>query len=343
MSNSLDHHTHPMVRKQKQSKLRSRLMLWCLIGSSFCTTFGAGAAVIGVTQCSGTNFTIQLQGFPNATIAAQLMLVPTGEIILNTTYNFSNQTLVAVRPANLVGGNYVANFYVNGAWFTQASLNICNLFGGPVAGQTNIYPAIFSALCVSTNSSGLVHDKVITSELIRDCAAEHGVTNTRNLRLVYNRAEDALQVVGSTNQFNTNQMVLCTVLSFENSMSFTNTNGTSIQRLAFVFVETNQVASGTLVARERLSYGKANTNQLTGYRLLGQLAYTIPAVGTNASQICQAILIAGTGDLIRDGDRDDDDDDDDDDEDDHDDHNDDHPGNGNGHDNGHKKGNGNHK
>jgi hypothetical protein len=90
----------------------------------------ARATVLGVTQCDDSRFTIQLQGFPNAAVVVQLLLSPSGEIILDTTYNFAAQTLVAVRPAGLAAGTYHANFYVNGVWFTQADLVVCGPGGG---------------------------------------------------------------------------------------------------------------------------------------------------------------------------------------------------------------------
>jgi hypothetical protein len=230
----------------------------------------------------------------------------------------------------LAGGTYLVNFYANGSWITQARLNIC----GPTVGgsQTNLYPAIFSAVCVSTNAGGLAYEKVTNLSLIRDCASEHGVTNIRNLRLVYNRADDSLQVVGSTNQFNTNHVLLCTVLSFDGGTSLTNTNHTIVERFNFVFLDTNTVSSGTFVGKERLSYN--STNQLRSFRLTGNLAYTVAASGTNSAQICRGVLLAGTPGFNGD-DREDDDDHHDDDDDDDQGNN----GNGNHHGN---KGNGNH-
>jgi len=289
----------------RQDRLRSRFFQCLLITMiSLGATFGARAAVTGVTQCSATNFTINVEGFPNSVITAQLMLNPTGEVILNTTYNFAAQTLVAVRPPTLAGGTYLVNFYSNGVWIAQANLNICSQSGG----TSNLFPAIFRAVCVSTNARGLAYEKVTNSDLIQECAAEHSLTNSRNLRLVYNRAEDALQVVGSTNQFNTNQTILCTVLSFEGGTSLTNTNNSVAARLAFVFVGTNLVSSGTFVGTEHLTYG--STNQLTRFRLSGNLAYSVAASGTNGAQICRGVLLAGTAAGANGGQDDEDDDDD---------------------------------
>jgi hypothetical protein len=101
----------------------------------------ANATVTGIGPCSDTQFTINVAGFPDAQIVVQLLLQPSGEIILDTTYNFAAQTITAVRPAGLPGGTYRINVYVNGVWFLFADINICDLGtggggggGGTVAG-----------------------------------------------------------------------------------------------------------------------------------------------------------------------------------------------------------------
>jgi hypothetical protein len=96
----------------------------------FCCILPAEGTVTGVTQCEDTHFTIKLEGFPNGTITVQLLLSPSGEIILDTTYDFAAQTLVAIRPPTLQGGTYHINVYVNGVWFTQADITICDIGGG---------------------------------------------------------------------------------------------------------------------------------------------------------------------------------------------------------------------
>ena len=102
-----------------------------------CSGLPARATVTGITDCTDTHFTIKLEGFPNAMIVVQLLLQPSGEIILDTTYNFAAQTLVAIRPATLQGGTYRINLYVNGVWFTQADIVICDLGGGGGGGGGN--------------------------------------------------------------------------------------------------------------------------------------------------------------------------------------------------------------
>src|SRR4030095_5772985 len=64
---------------------------------------------------------------------------------------------------------------------------------------TNLYPASFHAICISTNTNGIVYKRFGNANLIQDCATQLGLSNVTNLRLVYNRAEDALQVIAPTN------------------------------------------------------------------------------------------------------------------------------------------------
>jgi hypothetical protein len=135
---------HPLVYRWPAKPLqRPFLLRVALIAVSLIAlALPARATVLGVTQCDDSHFTIQLQGFPNAAVVVQLLLSPSGEIILDTTYNFAAQTLVAVRPAGLAAGTYHANFYVNGVWFTQADL-VSAVLGeeAAVAVAKTIFPA----------------------------------------------------------------------------------------------------------------------------------------------------------------------------------------------------------
>jgi hypothetical protein len=141
-----------------------------------------GARVTGVTQCNDSNFTIGLTNFPNAAVAVQLLLSPSGEVILGTTYNVAGQTLVAVRPANLAGGTYRANFYANGVWITQADLTICNRTGtGTIpGGRTSVFwgSNIGQALITSANL------QTLAGACLRDeSGADFNASTTANLAI----------------------------------------------------------------------------------------------------------------------------------------------------------------
>ena len=151
------------------------------------------------------------------------------------------------------------------------------------------YKASVNAISISSNSSGgLVYHRFRNSDIIGACAHEKGITNLTGLSLVYNRTNDALQVV-----MGTNNTVVCTPLTFHGGTWLSNSNHTKAERLTFVFVETNTVAGGTLSATERFAYGASN--EITSFSLKGDLAYTVPANGTNGAVIYRGQLSARSG------------------------------------------------
>jgi hypothetical protein len=95
---------------------------------------GTGLNIVGITQCSASSFTIKIANFPAGTVVAQLLPMTGGEIILNSTYDVSAQTIVAVRPTNLSAGTYHLNLYLNGTWVADANITICSETGGGGAG-----------------------------------------------------------------------------------------------------------------------------------------------------------------------------------------------------------------
>lgn len=159
----------------------------------------------------------------------------------------------------------------------------------PSVKAQEIYPAYLNTVSVATNSSTgeLTYHRYANWDVIHACAAEAGLTNTMGLKLVYDRTADALEVVSGTNN-----TVVCTPLTFNAGVALNNTNSTKIQRLAFVYWETNQVTSGTLLASERLAY---NTNGVAWFRLNGQLQFAFPGDGTNSAAIYAGSLVAGSG------------------------------------------------
>jgi hypothetical protein len=171
-------------------------------------------------------------------------------------------------------------------------------------------------VCTSTNSSGgLTNQFVGNNHFIQECAGDMGITNLTGLSLVYNRTNNSIDVVSTTNSVSgTNQTIVCTALSFEGGLSITNTNNTRIESLAFVFVGTNTTSTGTISTTTRISYGA--TNQITFWNLIGRFQYSVAASGTNAAMICRGVLLAGApiikqggGDQDEDEDNNDDDDD----------------------------------
>lgn len=161
-------------------------------------------------------------------------------------------------------------------------------FDVPRAGAQEIYKAFVSEVCITTNSSGnLVYKPFGNFDFIRQCAQDNGITNLMGLSLVYNRTANALQVVRGTNHD-----LVCTPLSFSGGTSLSNSNGTKVETLEFVFVDSNTTAAGTFAATERSFLN--SSNQLSAFSLNGRLQYTASA-GTNGPALYRGTVFAGQG------------------------------------------------
>jgi len=168
----------------------------------------------------------------------------------------------------------------------------------PTAKAQELFRANVSTVCVSSNSSGgLSYTRYGNRQIIHQCASEKGITNLMDLRLVYDRTADALEVVKGTNN-----TVVCTPVTFSGGVSISKTNQTVTERLAFVFLDNDKEADGTLRAREHSSLN--SSNQLTHFLLTGQLQFAQAANGTNAAKIYSGSISAGSF-FDQDGDEDD--------------------------------------
>ena len=166
---------------------------------------------------------------------------------------------------------------------TLAALGV-QLISAPTSSADNLFPVTVNAISVSTNSAGnLTYRPFNNWTIIHATAGSQGITNLAGISLVYNLQADAIEVVSGTNY-----TVLDTPLSFDGGVSLSNTNQTKVQRLANVFWETNQTASGTLLAGESIRYGA--TNQITAFSLAGQLQFAGPGSGTNGSAIYYGLI-----------------------------------------------------
>jgi hypothetical protein len=155
------------------------------------------------------------------------------------------------------------------------------------AQSSNTFPAFVSALAISTSTNGnFTYRPFGNWDLIRHCAAEQGLTNLMGLRVVYDLNADAIEVVSGTNK-----TVVCTPLTFSTDVKLSDTNNTS-QRLAWVSWEGSSSPNGTLADREHRQYG--TSNQLTGFSLIGQLQFAVPASGTNAAVIYRGSVVAAS-------------------------------------------------
>src|SRR5205823_3235427 len=90
-------------------------------------------------QCSSNSFTIHVANFTAGTVVAQLQ-APTGDIVLNTTYDVAAEAIVAVRPPGLPGGTYHLNLYLNGVLAAASNVSICSASGGGGGGTGSVTP-----------------------------------------------------------------------------------------------------------------------------------------------------------------------------------------------------------
>lgn len=174
-------------------------------------------------------------------------------------------------------------FKTNCLAVTLATLGV-QLITAPLSSAADLFPVNVNAVSVSTNQNGnLTYRPFNNWTLIRAAAAQQGLTNLTGISVVYDLQADSVEVINGTNH-----TVLDTPLTFVGGVSLNNTNDTRVQRLANVYWETNQTASGTLVAGESIHYGA--TNQVTGFNLVGQLQFARPGDGTNSPAIYYGLI-----------------------------------------------------
>jgi len=189
------------------------------------------------------------------------------------------------------GGELFLGFNDNPAvfWDNSGSFSV-TVTVVPAFSARDTYKALVAAVAISTNQAGnLTYCAFGNEDLIRECAAETGITNLTGLHLVYDLKTDTLDVVHGTG---TNETLVCTPLTFSGGVFLNNTNSDQSERLAWVYWGSNKVASGTLTATERYEYGASN--QLVGFSLRGQLQFALPGIGTNAPTIYHGSLVAGS-------------------------------------------------
>jgi hypothetical protein len=163
------------------------------------------------------------------------------------------------------------------------------------ANSQEVYKALVQTTAVETNDSGgLSYSRYGNKQIVQQAAETAGITNLSGLHLVYDKTADQLQVV-----MGTNNTVVATPISFVDSVSLSKTNGTVVERLAWVFLGTNTTASGTLRATERSHFG--TNDALLHFTLNGQLQFAAPAEGTNSAVIYSGSIIAGSSEFEGEG------------------------------------------
>jgi hypothetical protein len=151
-----------------------------------------------------------------------------------------------------------------------------------------LFSAQVQTTAVRTNTTGgLSYSHFGNKQIIEQAAVAAGITNPTGLRLVYDKTGDKLEVV-----MGTNNAVVASPISFADGVSLSRTNGTLVERLSWVFLGTNTMASGTLRATEHLHFG--TSNELQNFQLSGQLQFAAPAAGTNAAVVYSGSISAGS-------------------------------------------------
>ena len=103
---------------------RSWLILFALVALA---STARASSIVGVTDCSSTNLTVQLSQFPQGPL-----VVKCGGVPLNGTYNYENQTFAACRPASLSPpGTYLLGIWKNGLCLASTNVFLCNCPPGP--------------------------------------------------------------------------------------------------------------------------------------------------------------------------------------------------------------------
>jgi len=169
-----------------------------------------------------------------------------------------------------------------------AAAAVSQLLGIQSGNAQQFSPASFEASTVSTNPAGnLVYQELNAKELITNSASAQGLTNLAGLSLVYDVNADALEVVSGTND-----TLVSTPITFASVVPLSNTNGTVLQRFAWVSWAGSETASGSLIATEQII--PATTNKPARFSLEGQLQFAVPASGTNPAVIYEGSISAST-------------------------------------------------
>ena len=160
------------------------------------------------------------------------------------------------------------------------------LIGAQSGNAQQFFPASLELSSVATNAAGnLAEQRLSNKSIISIFAAEQGITNVTGLSLVYDAKADAVEVVSGTND-----TLIATALTFAESVDLNNTNGTALQRFAWVYWGSSTTPNGSLVAGEQII--PAITTKPAHFSLQGQLQFGVPASSTLAPAIYAGNLSA---------------------------------------------------
>ena len=147
----------------------------------------------------------------------------------------------------------------------------------------------FQAVCRVNDSSGRVTTARLSSrDLIQRCAAGAGITNSRSLELVYNLGAffngDSIEVV------NTNGNLICQPFRLLFGSGVTNSDGTLIERLAFVYNDQQSDPVGSATITERTTAGRGGS---TRFVLQGKIQF-LDLARPNGLGVCNGTFATRT-------------------------------------------------
>lgn len=83
----------------------------------------ARATIVGVADCTCTNLTIEVTGFPD--VPAGTLTAALGGVAVDGTFDFATQRMVLIRPADLAGGTYLLEIFQNQVLFANKEITVC--------------------------------------------------------------------------------------------------------------------------------------------------------------------------------------------------------------------------
>jgi len=110
-------------RKSSKRMLCSFSGFWLILFAVVALASTARATIVGVTNCTCTNLTIQLIGFPD--FPAGTLVAKVGGVVFEGTFDHAAQTMVLTRPDGLAVGSYLLEIFQDGGLFTSKEITVC--------------------------------------------------------------------------------------------------------------------------------------------------------------------------------------------------------------------------
>jgi hypothetical protein len=148
----------------------------------------------------------------------------------------------------------------------------------------DLYRLSWKGRCYTTDANGkVVAARYSQKDIIAKCAADNGISDTRNLALVYVANEQDIEVIDTTTG-----ETICEILQLEvKQVEVASSDGTQVRRQAFIFNEQHAEALGSIFGSET-SRRDANDN-LVRFTYRGNFVFAIPEDG----KVCAGTFSTG--------------------------------------------------